>query len=106
MEIRLSKLAAEKISEVVKANEEVAALRIYVAKAGCSGAVFGLAFDDAKETDDVTVVDGISFITDTEYIPQYSDGLDIDFNEGENEGFIIKSINPVQKSCGSCSCGS
>lgn len=105
MEIKLTNLAVEKINEVVKANDEVPALRIYVTSVGCSGAKFGLAFDDAKETDDKTVVDGITFITDTEHVPEYSDGINIDFAEGESEGFIITSINPVKKSCGGgCNC--
>ncbi|MEG0371797.1 MAG: iron-sulfur cluster assembly accessory protein [Clostridium sp.] len=105
MEIKLSQLAAEKINEVVKSNDETPTLRIYVASVGCSGAKFGLAFDDAKDTDSVTEANGITFITDTEHVPEYADGINIDFNEGENEGFIIKSLNPMKKSCGSCSCG-
>ncbi|KMT20868.1 iron-sulfur cluster biosynthesis family protein [Clostridium cylindrosporum] len=105
MEIKLSQLATEKINEVVKSNDETPTLRIYVTSVGCSGAKFGLAFDDAKETDTLTEVNGITFITDTEYVPEYSNGLDIDFTEGENEGFVIKSLIPIKKSCGGgCNC--
>lgn len=106
MEIKLSKLAAEKINEVVETNNETPTLRIYVTSVGCSGAKFGLAFDDAKEDDTITEVDGITFITDTEYVPEYSDGITVDFAEGESEGFLIKSTNPIKKSCGGgCNCG-
>lgn len=105
MDIKISNLAVEKINEVISANEETPTLRIYVTSVGCSGAKFGLAFDDAKETDTITEVSGISFITDTEYVPDYSDGITIDFAEGEQEGFIIKSTNPIKKSCGGgCNC--
>lgn len=105
MDIKISSLAVEKINEVIKENSESPTLRIYVTSVGCSGAKFGLAFDDAKETDTITEAEGISFITDTEYVPEYSDGITIDFAEGEQEGFIIKSTNPVKKSCGGgCNC--
>ena len=105
MEIKISPLAVEKINEVVKDNEETPTLRIYVASVGCSGAKFGLAFDDATENDTVTTVEGITFITDNEHMPQYSDGINIDFQDGDNEGFIITSLNPVSSGCGSCGGG-
>lgn len=105
MDIKVSDLAVEKINEVVRENNETPTLRIYVTSVGCSGAKFGLAFDDVKETDTITEVNGVSFITDTEYVPEYSDGITIDFAEGEQEGFLIKSTNPVKKSCGGgCNC--
>ena len=108
MEIRLSKLAKEKIEESVDINNEEPVLRIYVEAVACSGAKFGLAFDYIKDEDTITEVDGIKFLTDKEYVPAYSDGIDIDYKTGLKEGFIIKSINPVAASfgcgegCGGC----
>lgn len=105
MEIKLSELALEKINEAVESNDETPTLRIYVISAGCKGAKFGLAFDEATESDVVTDVNGVSFITDTTDVPRYSDGLTIDFVQGESEGFVIKSLNPIEQGCGgSCGC--
>lgn len=103
MDIRLSKLAEDKIKEAVSENNEQPNLRIYVEKAACSGARFGIAFDDAKEDDEVTQINGINFITDNEFIPVHSDGIDIDYVTEPREGFIIKSLRAIKKSCGGCS---
>lgn len=103
MDIKLSKLAEDKIREAVKENNEQPNLRIYVEKVACSGARFGIAFDDIKEGDSVTDVNGINIITDNEFIPVHSDGIDIDYVVTPNEGFIIKSLRPIKKSCGGCS---
>lgn len=104
MDINLSELAREKIMENVSAYNESPVLRIYVESVACSRAKFGLAFDYIKDGDQLTEVGGIKFITDSEYVPVYSDGIDIDYVVEPKEGFIIKSLHPVSKSSG-CGCG-
>jgi iron-sulfur cluster assembly accessory protein len=104
MDIKLSKFAWDKIMQTVEEYNEEPILRIYVESAACSGARFGIAFDYIKKEDDVTEVEGVKFITDKEYVPKYSDGLDVDYVTMPKEGFIIKSLRPVEKS--GCGCGS
>lgn len=103
MDIKLSQLAEDKIKEAIKENNEQPNLRIYVEKVGCAGARFGISFDDIKENDTVTAVNGINIITDNEFIPKHSDGIDIDYVVEPKEGFIIKSLRPIKKSCSGCS---
>jgi Fe-S cluster assembly iron-binding protein IscA len=104
MDINLSELAREKIMENVAAYNETPVVRIYVESISCSKAKFGIAFDYIKDGDHITEVDGIKFITDSEYVPAYSDGIDVDYVVGTKEGFVIKSIHPVSISSG-CGCG-
>lgn len=111
MEILLSRLAADKIREAAEQNNEEKTVRLYVEGAGCSGAKFGIAFDDIKDGDVVSKIDDITFITDTQYIPMYSDGLDVDYVSTPKEGFVISSIRQVKGygcggGCSGCSgCG-
>lgn len=104
MEMNISKIALEKIKEAIKDYDENTMIRIYVNSVGCSGAMFGIAIDEKREGDEITDVDGLKVLTDTKYIPVYSDGISIDYVSGETEGFIIKSIRPVAAST-SCSGG-
>ncbi|WP_035380527.1 HesB/IscA family protein [Fervidicella metallireducens] len=107
MEIKVSQVAIEKILDAVKEHNEKPTVRIYVAGVACSGAKFGIAFDDVKEGDETTEISGLTFITDTEYMPVYADGINIDFVTEPSEGFVITSLRPVAPSCGGgCSgCG-
>ncbi|TDT60924.1 iron-sulfur cluster biosynthesis family protein [Fonticella tunisiensis] len=105
MEFKVTALAERKIKEVVELHNEVPVLRIYVERAFCSGARFGIAFDYIREGDEITEVNGIQFITDSEYMPRYSDGISIDYVTNPKEGFIIKSLRSVTSGCGG-GCGS
>lgn len=106
MEIKVSELAVKKINEVVKQNNEQSILRIYVEKASCSSARFGIAFDNVKDNDEITEAYGIKFITDKQYMPKYSNGINIDYVISPKEGFIIASLNPITKGCTGCTgCG-
>jgi iron-sulfur cluster assembly accessory protein len=105
MDIQITDLALDKIREFASCNNSESNARIYVSSAGCSGARFGILIDDIKEDDEVCDICGVKVITDREYIPKYSDGLDIDYVLGSKEGFIIKSLREVKKSCGGCSSG-
>lgn len=104
MEIRITDLAKEKIIEAARENNVQPMVRLYVISAACSGAKFGIAFDEPKQYDVLTEIGGIEFITDTEYVTKYSDGMNIDYIVNPKEGFIISSIRPIKKSCGN-GCG-
>lgn len=108
MLISISKLAQVKIREFAEANRKEPVVRIYVDRATCHDARFGIAFDDFKPGDEITQMDDIKILTDREFVPQYSNGIDIDYAVKPKEGFIITSAFPVQKSspgCGSGGCG-
>lgn len=106
MELVVTDIAIQKIDEAIKENNEKSRIRVYVDTTTCSGARFGLAFDDVREDDEITKISEIDFITDKQYVPLYSDGISIDYVTTPSDGFIIRSLRPVKSSCGSCSgCG-
>lgn len=101
MDIKITDMAREKIIEEASKNNVEPMVRLYVMNFACSGAKFGIAFDEAKQNDVLTEIDGIEFITDTDYVPKYADGMSIDYTVTPKEGYIIASLRPVKKSCGS-----
>lgn len=106
MNIKISEAARQKIAQSAQSFKTEPVARIYVEKAACSGARFGIAFDSQREGDILTKLGEISILTDTKYIPVYSNGIDIDYTEYPKEGFIIKSIEPVKTDCSGCGgCG-
>jgi hypothetical protein len=54
----------------------------------------------------------INVLTDTQYVPQYANGLNIDYTmangdvissgDDKAEGFLITSLKPVKSGCGGC----
>lgn len=105
MEIEVTELAKTKILEEAKGYSVEPTVRLYVLNAACSGARFGLAFDEAKQFDVMTEIDGIEFVTDSEYVPKFADGLSVDYINEPKPGFIIKSLRPVGKTCGKSKAG-
>lgn len=109
MEINITEMAQVKIREFAAANNEEPAIRIYVEKAACSGARFGIAIDNFRTGDEITQKGDIKIFTDSEYVPKYSDGINIDYTVKPKEGFIISSCRPINKvngdSCSSGVCG-
>lgn len=108
MDFKVTQPAEDKIREAALANGEVPVLRIYVERATCSSARFGIAFDDIKAGDEVNEINGIKYVTDTEYVPVYTNGIYIDYVTEPKEGFIIDSLHQVIRSGGGCGggCGS
>lgn len=108
--IKITELAAQKVKEVLKAqNKEASYLRIFLADAGCCGPKFGMAIDETKT--DYDILDegyGVSIITDKKLSPQL-DGAILDFIESNNGGsFQIRTTNPnpgVGCSTGCAGCG-
>lgn len=107
MEIKITDAAREKIISLAMENKVEPVVRLYVLCTACHGAKFGIAFDDPRQYDVLTEMDGIEFITDTEYVPKYSSGLSVDYTNNPKEGFIITTLRPTKSSCeGGCSsCG-
>lgn len=109
MEINITDIAQTKIKEFATANNEEPVVRIYVEKASPKGARFGIVIDNFRPGDEITQKGDIKVLTDSEYIPIYSDGINIDYTVEPKEGFIISSCYPVKsgksESCSSGGCG-
>ena len=102
--ITLTAKAAEKIGELLcgRPRSEDQALRVAVRGGGCSGFQYALAFDRAKEDDNVFEVDGVAVIVDKVSM-QFVFGSEVDYIEGlQGAGFQVNNPNVVA----ACGCGS
>lgn len=108
MYINITELAQSKISEFAAANNEKPVVRIYVERATCLDARFGIAIDSFRTGDEITQTGDIKVLTDSQYIPRYSNGINIDYVVKPKEGFVISSAFPVRKNSTGClgGCGS
>jgi iron-sulfur cluster assembly accessory protein len=102
--ITLTDKAAEKIGELLGSQADAGeqALRVAVRGGGCSGFQYALAFDKAKEDDNVFEVDGVSVVVDKVSM-QFVFGSEVDYVEGlQGAGFQVNNPNVVA----ACGCGS
>ncbi len=102
--ISLTEKAAGKIAELLGAQEDSTgqALRVAVRGGGCSGFQYALAFDQAKDDDNVFEVDGVAVIVDKVSM-QFVFGSEVDYVEGlQGAGFQVNNPNVVA----ACGCGS
>ena len=101
--IALTEKAAEKIGELLGEGEsQDQALRVAVRGGGCSGFQYALAFDRAKEDDNVFEVDGVAVVVDKVSM-QFVFGSEVDYIEGlQGAGFQVNNPNVVA----ACGCGS
>jgi iron-sulfur cluster assembly protein len=101
--ITLSDKAAAKIGELLSGQgENEQALRVAVRGGGCSGFQYALAFDQAKDDDNVFTVDGVSVVVDKVSM-QFVFGSEVDYVEGlQGAGFQVNNPNVVA----ACGCGS
>ena len=103
--ITLTDNGAKKVREFLAAQSAVAdtaGLRVGVRGGGCSGFQYALAFDQAKEDDNVFEVDGVAVIVDKVSM-QFVFGSEVDYVEGlQGAGFQVNNPNVVA----ACGCGS
>jgi iron-sulfur cluster insertion protein len=101
--VTITDIAAGKIQELAKDEENVLGLRVYVKGGGCSGYQYGMAFE-SKLSDDDTVIekDDVKVILDSQSAP-FLGGAEIDYVDSlQGSGFSVKNPN-AKKTCG---CGS
>lgn len=101
--VTITPKAEEKILELVKEEQDVVGLRIYVRGGGCHGYQYGMAFEN-KLSDDDTVIEkgGVKVILDSQSAPLLQ-GAEVDYVDSlQGSGFSIKS--PQAKT--TCGCGS
>jgi iron-sulfur cluster assembly protein len=102
--ITLSDNAVAKIGELLGGQDdsEGQALRVAVRGGGCSGFQYALAFDRAKDDDNVFEVEGVSVVVDKVSM-QFVFGSEVDYVEGlQGAGFQVNNPNVVA----ACGCGS
>ncbi len=100
--VTITDTAAEKIRDLVAANENEQVLRIAVKGGGCSGFQYALALDSAKEDDNVFEHNGVAVAVDKVSM-QFVFGSEVDFVDGlQGAGFTVNNPNVVA----ACGCGS
>ena len=108
--VNVTPTAAQKLHELIAEKQLTGyGLRVFVSGGGCSGAQYGMAFENKTEDGD--------FVFDSQGIRVYLDnasamnleGALVDYVEGpQGSGFSIENPNAASScSCGGgCSCGS
>ena len=101
--ITITDHASGKINELMKEEQDVVGLRIYVRGGGCSGYQYGLAFESKISDDDTVIEKGdVKVIVDPQSAPMLN-GAEVDYVDSvQGSGFAVK--NPNAKT--TCGCGS
>ena len=110
--VKITELAAQKVKEVLKAQDkENALLRLYLVGMGCGGPNFGMTLDESKTEEDILDEEfGVSMIIDKK-LSTYLEGAIVDYVETANGGGfeirLAKTDNGGGCDTGCCgSCGS
>jgi iron-sulfur cluster assembly protein len=100
--VTITDTAAEKIRDLVAANENEQVLRIAVKGGGCSGFQYALALDAANEDDSLFEHNGVAVAVD-KLSMQFVFGSQVDYVDGlQGAGFTVNNPNVVA----ACGCGS
>ena len=100
--VTITDTAAEKIRDLVAANENDQVLRIAVKGGGCSGFQYALALDSRKDDDNVFEHNGVAVAVDKVSM-QFVFGSQVDYVDGlQGAGFTVNNPNVVA----ACGCGS
>lgn len=99
--VTLTESAARQIAEMLskESGEGGKYLRVFVEAGGCSGMQYGMVFDEQREDDLLTEMNGVGVVVDG-ISANYLRGSTIDFSEDlTSGGFKISNPN-AQSSCG------
>ena len=101
--VTITDTASEKIQELIREEQDVLGLRIYVKGGGCSGYQYGMSFETNMSDDDTMIEkENVKVIVDSQSAPLLS-GAEVDYVDGlQGSGFAVK--NPNAKN--TCGCGS
>ncbi|MCB8818516.1 HesB/IscA family protein [Desulfosporosinus shakirovi] len=104
--VQITELAAQKVKEVLKAqNKENAFLRLYLVGMGCGGPNFGMTLDESKTEDDILDEEyGVSMIIDKKLL-MHLEGAVIDYIESDNGGGFEIRMAKMDNGCDSSCCG-
>ena len=101
--VTLTEGAANELKNILEKEglDSTYSLRVGVKGGGCSGFSYILGFDQAKETDEQFVSNGLNVVMDKSH-GIYLVGIEIDFVNGlENRGFTFNNPNASD----TCGCG-
>ncbi|MGB4067270.1 MAG: iron-sulfur cluster insertion protein ErpA [Nitrospira sp.] len=101
--VTITKIAEQKIRELMTEEKDVVGLRVYVRGGGCNGYQYGMAFESKMAEDDTVIEMGdVKVIMDSQSAPMLQ-GAEVDYVDSvQGSGFSIK--NPQAKT--TCGCGS
>jgi len=101
--VTITKVAEQKIRELMTEEKDVVGLRVYVRGGGCNGYQYGMAFESKMAEDDTVIEMGdVKVIMDSQSAPLLQ-GAEVDYVDSvQGSGFSIK--NPQAKT--TCGCGS
>lgn len=105
-EIKVTQVAQEQLAALFGdvEDEEIEAIRIYVAGGGCSGMTYGMTFTDHKsEVDKVLKGEGYEIYVDAVAL-SYLQGVEIDY-VAKDTGATFVFNNVFQAVGGSSTCG-
>ncbi len=100
--IEITEAARKEIVHFIANEQTASALRLFVKAGGCAGMSYGMAFEEAANSEDRTFeIEGVSvFLDPKSYL--FLKGVRVDFKESlMGRGFVFE--NPNAKSA--CGCG-
>jgi len=96
--------ARVKLKELLDSEEDIDAIRVFVAGGGCGGMTYGMTFTDTMtEFDRALIDDGLKVYIDAVAL-NYLSGVEIDFKETPTGGSFVFN-NVFQATGGSGTCG-
>jgi iron-sulfur cluster assembly protein len=101
--INITSQAAAKLSEILRQQDDPKTrLRLFIAKGGCHGYSYGMAFDaERRDGDEVIAQHGVEVIVDP-MSSRLLAGAQIDYVRSvAGEGFTVRNPNAVE----TCGCG-
>ncbi len=107
-EITVMPAAHEKLVDLLKSEEDINGVRIFVSGGGCGGMTYGMTFSEAPSTHDAILEqDGLTLYVDAVALG-FLNGVEIDFvQQGMGASFVFKNAFAATGGSGSCGgCGS
>jgi iron-sulfur cluster assembly accessory protein len=100
--VQLTPRAVEEIQSMqLKPENAGKSLRVYVEQGGCSGMQYSLVFDEWRDGDQESGIEGVSVLVDG-FSAKYLRGAVVDFSDSLTSGGF-KITNPNARE--SCGCG-
>ena len=108
-DVRVSGIAGEQLQRLISGveDDDIEAIRIYVAGGGCSGMTYGMTFTDRRtDYDRVYEGDGYRIYVDAVAL-NYLRGVEIDFVQRETGStFVFNNVFQATGGAGTCgACG-
>ncbi len=101
--ITLSEEAYNEFKAFLDENKvEAYNIRINLAGFGCSGPVFNITVDEAKETDLVEKINDITFFAEKTLVDEYGGFIILSTEENGGRGLSLRPVIQPEGGCGTC----